>query len=402
MVSDLNTPDTVFFSWLQLNCNTFWWWIWSEFILHTVSWSFWFCTDARHRGKCGSLRLIGRQQRRDVRNLQSLKPIRLLHDIASSSVDSNDLHNYHSRMFFFAERIWEKPGTAERHLMIPISPPQPLAHNTHTWKFILLLEGSRSLCAALLFNNFNMGAMKISTETHQSTEHEFGPMVPPIEQGVWRVNPGTHDCRWSWGIGNGESYFVHFIDAMLKAHGTLEYPQVFWVVNHTGRFGTASLVVTVRSMQIEHCIGTAFALDVQYTARSRDDFWPIAAATRTGCGCPSGTKRSIQGAKTSSVFDGLIHCQNAADRSLMHFVLLDSYAAPGCNWLKEFEKMVGNDYHGLGSCCFLSTFNKRIYKVYMQSTSIPGWECLGDRCKVLGPQSIAFACPFSHFYGRPW
>eukprot|EP00434_Breviolum_minutum_P004554 symbB.v1.2.004017.t1/scaffold227.1/size261201/3 len=82
-------------------------------------------------------------------------------------------------------------------------------------------------------------------------------------------------------------------------------------------------------MQIEHCIGTAFALDVQYTARSRDDFWPIAAATRTGCGCPSGTKRSIQVAKTSSVFDGLIHCQNAADRSLMHFVLLDSYAAPG-------------------------------------------------------------------------
>lgn len=140
---------------------------------------------------------------------------------------------------------------------------------------------------------------------------------------------------------------------MLKAHGTLEYPQVFWVVNHTGRLGTASLVVTVRSMQIEHCIGTAFALYVQYTARSRDDFWPIAAATRTGCGCPSGTKRFIQVAKTSSVFDGLIHCQHAADRSLMHFVLLDSYAAPGCHWLEEFEKMVGNDYHGLGSCCFL-------------------------------------------------
>ena len=139
---------------------------------------------------------------------------------------------------------------------------------------------------------------------------------------------------------------------MLKAHGTLEYPEVFWVVNHTGRLGKASLVVTVRSMQIEHCIGTAFALDVQYTARSRDDFWPIAAATRTGCGCPSGTKRFIQVAKTSSVFDGLIQCQHAADRSLMHFVLLDSYAAPGCNWLEEFEKMVGNDYHGLG-CCFL-------------------------------------------------
>ena len=105
--------------------------------------------------------------------------------------------------------------------------------------------------------------------------------------------------------------------------------QVFWVVNHTGRLGTASLVVTVRSMQIEHCIGTAFALDVQYTARSHDNFWPIAAATRTGCGFPSGTKRFIQMAKTSSVFDGLIHCQNATDRSLMHFVLLDSYAAPG-------------------------------------------------------------------------
>ena len=177
---------------------------------------------------------------------------------------------------------------------------------------------------------------------------------PNMSLGPWFHNwtaglkSQPRDSWLSMVMGNRELGVIlcSCIDAMLKAHGTLEYAQVFWVVNHTGRLGAASLVVTVRLMQIEHCIGTAFALDVQYTARSRDDFWPIAAATRTGCGCPSGTKRFIQVAKTSSVFDGLIHCQHAADRSLMHFVLLDSYAAPGCNWLEEFEKTVGNDYHG--------------------------------------------------------
>ena len=69
-----------------------------------------------------------------------------------------------------------------------------------------------------------MGAMKISTGTHQSTKYEFGPMVSQLNGRSEESTQGLMIVDGHGGIGNGESYFVHFIDAMLK---TLEYAQVF-------------------------------------------------------------------------------------------------------------------------------------------------------------------------------